>query len=103
MANKKFTPRASANLVDGEVVDTKEDIVTPVEDTPIQDTPVEEVTFNATTDKKPIERMVKICLAKDFKGCIGGNWYYFKKNQTVTVPENVKLILNRKEGMLKPL
>lgn len=111
-ANKKFTPRASANLIEGEVtnptVENTEE-VTPV-DTEVEtsvDTPVEEktaeVTFTAKTEKKPIERMVKICLAKKYDGCIGGVWYHFEKNQVVTVPENVKRILNSKEGMLKPL
>ena len=108
--NKKFTPRASANLIEGEVTETSttEEVtpveeVTPTDDTPVEEEKTEEVTFTAKTDKKPIERMVKICLARDFKGCIGGAWYYFKKGQVVNVPENVKRILNKKEGMLKPL
>lgn len=116
-ANKKFTPRASANLIEGEItdasVDNTEEVVSDVEvetevETPEVETPTEEVntdtvTFTATTEKKPIERMVKICLAKKYDGCIGGVWYHFAKDQVVTVPENVKRILNRNEGMLKPL
>ena len=103
--NKKFTPRASANLIEGEVTETTDvtEEVTPTDDTPVEEEKTEEVTFTAKTDKKPIERMVKICLARDFKGCIGGAWYHFKKDQVVNVPENVKRILNKKEGMLKPL
>ena len=110
-ANKKFTPRASANLIEGEVtdvVDTEEviadeaDTETPVE-APVEEKKADEVTFTAKTEKKPIERMVKICLAKKYDGCIGGTWYHFAKDQVVTVPENVKRILNSKEGMLKPL
>ena len=62
-----------------------------------------QVTFTAETNKKPVEKMVKIRLAKKFDGCIGGTWYHFAKDQVVTVPENVKRILNRTEGMLKPL
>lgn len=126
-ANKKFTPRASTNLIEDEV--TKE---TPIEETPtdakaptVEEAPVvedkksedktdvkvpvveekkaDEVTFTGETTKKPIEKMVKICLAKKYDGCIGGEWYHFDKGQVVTVPENVKRILNRAEGMLKPL
>mgnify|MGYP003551258434 CR=1 FL=1 len=112
-ANKKFTPRASANLIEGEVTDivetTEEEVIPAVEaetETPVE-APVEEktdeVTFTAKTESKPIERMVKIRLAKKYDGCIGGEWYHFAKDQVVTVPENVKRILNSKEGMLKPL
>lgn len=137
-ANKKFTPRASSNLIEEEVTEA-----TPVEDTPVveetptdtpvpeevveapveapvepepekvktakKDTPVkeekkaEEVTFTATTESKPIDRMVKIRLAQKYDGCIGGEWYHFEKDQVVNVPENVKRILNGTEGMLKPL
>ena len=133
-ANKKFTPRASSNLIEGEVTENKETVDTeaPVEDNvetvvapentevaeeshdTVEETkdetpeaPVEdksaEVTFTAKTDKKPIERMVKVRLAKKYDGCIGGQWYHFAKDQVVTVPENVKRILNSAEGMLKPL
>ena len=112
-ANKKFTPRASANLIEGEVTDVVENTeeVTPAEaetETPVAEAPVEEkktdeVTFTAQTEAKPIERMVKIRLAKKYDGCIGGTWYHFAKDQVVTVPENVKRILNSTEGMLKPL
>ena len=133
-ANKKFTPRASSNLIEEEVTENKETVDTeaPVEDNvetvvapentevaeeshdTIEETkdetpeaPVEdksaEVTFTAKTDKKPIERMVKVRLAKKYDGCIGGQWYHFAKDQVVTVPENVKRILNSAEGMLKSL
>lgn len=109
-ANKKFTPRASANLIEGEVTDSlveeiasaEAETVTPVE-SPVEEKKADEVTFTAKTEKKPIERMVKICLAKKYDGCIGGTWYHFAKDQVVTVPENVKRILNSREGMLKPL
>lgn len=112
-ANKKFTPRASSNLIEGEVtnvaetpvVETEEvssDVATP-DVAPVEETQPEEVTFTAETDKKPIERMVKVCLARKYDGCIGGTWYHFAKDQVVNVPENVKRILNSKEGMLKPL
>lgn len=145
-ANKKFTPRASSNLIEDEVTEDKKDTVvdTSTEDTTAEDvapkadveekteaktdeaktdedkvdedkaedsTPetstegnkTDEVTFTAKTDKKPIERMVKIRLAKKYDGCIGGVWYHFAKDQVVNVPENVKRILNSIEGMLKPL
>ena len=135
-ANKKFTPRASSNLIEEEVTENKETVDTeaPVEDNvetvvapenegvaeassetvveeeakdetpeaPVEDKSAE-VTFTAKTDKKPIERMVKVRLAKKYDGCIGGQWYHFAKDQVVTVPENVKRILNSAEGMLKPL
>ena len=133
-ANKKFTPRASTNLMEEEVTENKEAVETeaPVEEdvetvvapentevaeeshdtveetkdetpeAPVEDKSAE-VTFTAKTDKKPIERMVKVRLAKKYDGCIGGQWYHFAKDQVVTVPENVKRILNSAEGMLKPL
>ena len=133
-ANKKFTPRASSNLIEEEVTENKETVDTeaPVEEdvetvvapentevaeeshdtveetkdktpeAPVEDKSAE-VTFTAKTDKKPIERMVKVRLAKKYDGCIGGQWYHFVKDQVVTVPENVKRILNSAEGMLKPL
>jgi len=133
-ANKKFTPRASSNLIEEEVTENKEAVDTeaPVEEdvetvvapentevaeeshdtveetkdetpeAPVEDKSAE-VTFTAKTDKKPIERMVKVRLAKKYDGCIGGQWYHFAKDQVVTVPENVKRILNSAEGMLKPL
>lgn len=115
-ANKKFTPRASANLIEGEVTDvaenTEEVVETPAEveeetpavvEAPVEEKKADEVTFTAKTEAKPIERMVKVRLAKKYDGCIGGVWYHFAKDQVVTVPENVKRILNSKEGMLKPL
>ena len=133
-ANKKFTPRASSNLIEEEVTENREAVETeaPVEEdvetvvapenmevaeeshdtveetkdetpeAPVEDKSAE-VTFTAKTDKKPIERMVKVRLAKKYDGCIGGRWYHFVKDQVVTVPENVKRILNSAEGMLKPL
>ena len=133
-ANKKFTPRASSNLIEEEVTENKETVETeaPVEEdvetvvapentevseeshdtveetkdetpeAPVEDKSAE-VTFTAKTDKKPIERMVKVRLAKKYDGFIGGQWYHFAKDQVVTVPENVKRILNSAEGMLKPL
>ena len=133
-ANKKFTPRASSNLIEEEVTENKEAVETeaPVEEdvetvvapentevaeeshdtveetkdetpeAPVEDKSAE-VTFTAKTDKKPIEIMVKVRLAKKYDGCIGGQWYHFAKDQVVTVPENVKRILNSAEGMLKPL
>lgn len=129
-AKNNFKPRASSNLIEEgvtenvDVVETSEEVpateetaevVAPtvedaktetVEETteaPKEDKKSEEVTFKAETTKKPIERKVKICLAKKYDGCIGGEWYHFAKDQVVTVPENVKRILNSIEGMLKPL
>lgn len=153
---KKFTPRASSNLIEGEVTDTATPVVTPeelpdsdvvevtdespnegvsltVDETPVDEvedtsddsdkvetsdeTPDEsdteettktayekpEITFTAETEKKPIEKKVKVHLAKDYRGCIGGEWYYLYKDRVYTVPENVKRVLSRAEGMLKPL
>ena len=125
-ANRKFTPRASSNLIDGEVTDVVDEISAeePAEETaeaPAEEVAPEitpevapevtpevteekpEVTFTAETESTPIERMVKIRLAKKYDGCIGGVWYHFVKDQVVNVPENVKRILNSAEGMLKPL
>ena len=133
-ANKKFTPRASSNLIEEEVTENKETVDTeaPVEDnvetvvapentevseesndtveetkdetpeSPVEDKSAE-VTFTAKTDKKPIERMVKVRLAKKYDGCIGGQWYHFAKDQVLTVPENVKRIRNSTEGIYKHL
>lgn len=127
-ANKKFTPRASTNLIEDEVTDakkvtedvkeeeTKEETIAPVveeESTPDVSTPeVEEsepeqltmtpedpeietpkespkeepkseesVVFTAKTESKPIERMVKVRLAKKYDGCIGGVRYHLKKTR----------------------
>lgn len=113
-ANKKFTPRASSNLIGEEVVkeETSEVVSDEVVEEPEkvieddkEDAEVEtpSIIFSAETEKKPIERMVKIRLAKKYDGCIGGEWYHFVKDQVVNVPENVKRILNNTEGMLKPL
>lgn len=65
--------------------------------------PEEDITFTGTTESKPIERRVKVRLAKKFDACIGGEWYHLKKDEVAIVPENVKRILSRTEGMLKPL
>ena len=106
-ADKKFTPRASTNLVKGEVVEPTPNEEAVVDDSPNTDVPgktdTDSITFTAQTSKTPIEKMVKIRLAKKYDGCIGGVWYHFAKDQVVTVPENVKRILNIAEGMLKPL
>ena len=148
-ANKKFTPRASSNLIEEEEVvenkkapiveeeeipakpETPADVeVEKVEKAPIVEAPIEEnsdkegktekviekisdeetekvgeksITFIANTESKPIERMVKIRLAKKYDGCVGGVWYHFAKDETVVVPENLKRILSDVEGMLKPL
>ena len=63
----------------------------------------DDITFTGTTESKPIERRVKVRLAKKFDACIGGEWYHLKKDEVATVPENVKRILSKTEGMLKPL
>ena len=127
-ANKKFTPRASSNLIEEEVTTDKEttaeetavDNVTPDTDATVAEETSEkkskaskesasdeeksdEVTFSAETDSKPIEERVKVHLARKFDGCIGGEWYHFNKGDVVIVPKNVKRILNGIEGMLKPL
>ena len=83
-------------------IDESEETKDETPEAPVEDKSAE-VTFTAKTDKKPIERMVKVRLAKKYDGCIGGQWYHFAKDQVVTVPENVKRILNSAEGMLKPL
>lgn len=61
------------------------------------------VTFKAETASKPISQNVKVRFAKDYKGCIGGQRYFFSKNEVAIVPENVKRILSKTEGLLKPL
>ena len=119
VANKKFTPRSSSNLIVEEEVsnatETPVEVAEVAEDTSEVSTPEIEIeksedesnsdgiTFTAKTESKPIERMVKIHLARKYDGCIGGVWYHFAKDQVVNVPENVKRILNSDDGMLKPL
>lgn len=78
-----------------EVEDDEPSITNPDEDNGI--------TFTADTESKPIERRVKVRLARKFDACIGGEWYHLKKDEVAIVPENVKRILSRTEGMLKPL
>ena len=61
------------------------------------------ITFNTEVDSKPAQQNVKVRFARDYKGCIGGQRYFFKKGETANVPENVKRILIREEGLLMPL
>lgn len=48
-------------------------------------------------------KMVKIKLAKAHRCNVGGEWYVFKPNTQYNVPEQVKKILMRREGLLLPL
>lgn len=72
---------------------TSVDGVTNVEENGAEFSP-EEVT--------PVEKQVKIRLNSEYKGCIGGQRLYFKKDEVYTVDQNVKRILNN-SGLLKPL
>ncbi len=56
-----------------------------------------------TRQDTPITQNVRVRLARKYDGCIGGVWYHFEKNELASVPENVKNIMSREEGLLKPL
>ena len=48
------------------------------------------------------EKLVKVKLNNNFRCCIGGERYDFKKDEVYLVNRNIKRILN-KSGLLKPL
>lgn len=63
--------------------------------------PEETITVNLAAPKK--NPNVKIRLGKPFRGCIGGTVYDFKRGEVAIVPENVRRILSKEEGLLRPL
>lgn len=48
------------------------------------------------------EKLVKVKLNNNFRCCVGGERYDFKKDEVYLVNRNIKRILN-KSGLLKPL
>lgn len=58
--------------------------------------------FEETVENVP-ERLVKVLLAENYDGCIGGTWYHLQKDKTYSVPADVKRLLNSQAGRLKPL
>ena len=97
--SKKLAPKVPTDEVEVLDVKAKDEVEEIVEEV----TPEEEIKFTPTTKSKPIEKNVKVRFARNYKGCIGGVWYYFKKDEVAVVPENVKSILTKAEGILKPL
>jgi hypothetical protein len=71
-----------------------------------EEAPVEEsdtlANFEETAENVP-ERLVKVLLAENYDGCIGGTWYHLQKDKTYSVPADVKRLLNSQAGRLKPL
>lgn len=67
--------------------------VDPVEDVVVVEETEPEVTLIQNTNKPLESKKVKVKLKADHKCNIGGEWYYFSKGGTYTVPENVKNIL----------
>lgn len=63
--------------------------------------PEETITVNLAAPKK--NPNVKIRLGKPFRGRIGGTVYDFKRGEVAIVPENVRRILSKEEGLLRPL
>jgi hypothetical protein len=47
-------------------------------------------------------KLVKICMKKYHRCCIGGEWYVFNEGKQYNVPENVKAILVSAD-LLQPL
>lgn len=105
-------PENIGETVDEAKVDTEAD-ETEVPEAVVEDSVKEEeeeeedtegsvATPDMSASKAP-ERMVKICLSEDYKGCIGGQWYHLEKDKVHTVPENLKKVLSREKGLLKPL
>ena len=61
------------------------------------------VTFDdKDSNKKPIEKNVKVCTKVNHSCCIGGVRYHFEKGKQTNVPENVKSILKQAD-LLMPL
>ena len=117
MAEKKFKPRASSNIIEGATsVDSTEspstEIVTestpssPVEETPVTSTPeVPEtpvVTFEDRASTAPVQKNVKVCTKVNHSCTIGGVAYHFIKGKQTNVPANVKAILLQAD-LLMPL
>lgn len=53
-------------------------------------------------DEETVEKVYRVKLNADYRGCIGGKRLYFKKDEVYTVDQNIKRILN-KSNLLKPL
>lgn len=61
-----------------------------------------EVVMTATKNSRT-EKNVKVKLSKPYKCCVGGVWYHLEADKQISVPENVKIILSKEPGLLKPL
>lgn len=117
MAEKKFKPKASSNIIEGvtpvdpAMPSTTENVTestppSPVEETPVTSTPeVPEtpvVTFEDKASTAPVQKNVKVCTKVNHSCTIGGVAYHFVKGKQTNVPANVKAILLQAD-LLMPL
>ena len=80
-----------------------EDVIVPlVEEDNNDDDTDDGVIMTPESKSHPIERKVKICLAKDHSCSIGGIRYHFEAGKSYNVPEGVKSIL-RQAGLLSAI
>lgn len=117
MAERKFKPKASSNIlegvtpVDSTAPSSTENVTestppssveeTPVTTTPeVQETPV--VTFEDKASTAPVQKNVKVCTKVNHSCTIGGVAYHFVKGKQTNVPANVKAILLQAD-LLMPL
>ena len=79
------------------VIDSKEEVIVIDE---VKE-PKKEVTLDLKEEVKA-DKMVKIVTNVNHRCCVGGEWYFFTKDEVQIVPQNVKNIL-REAGLLAPL
>lgn len=89
------TPSVDVVVKEPEVAEEKK------EKTPVKAYETPEVTVNL----EPVKRNpnVRVRFGKDYRGNIGGKAYNFKKGDVAVVPENVRRVLSKEEGLLRPL
>ena len=97
------TDEAEANTKSEEVTDSENQTGESNSESTVSEEkkPEETITDNLAAPKK--NPNVKIRLGKPFRGCIGGTVYDFKRGEVAIVPENVRRILSKEEGLLRPL
>lgn len=110
MANKKkvvaTTEEAPITVAETETppvdVVVEEPKVAEETETPVKAYKTPEVTVNLV---EPVKKNpnVKVRFGKDYRGNIGGKAYNFKKGDVAVVPENVRRVLSKEEGLLRPL
>lgn len=76
------------------------DKVAKITNEPVKDT----ITFNPEVKStQQAESKCKVKFAKDYRGCVGGEWFEYRAGETAYVSPNLKRILTGIDGMLKPL